>query len=211
MHRHHKIPRHAGGTDEPSNIIECSVEEHAELHFALYLEHGRWQDWYAAMGLAGIIGKEEIVREQCSRASIKGNTGRKRPDFAKWLKENPDRPMAPAGWNKGVPRTEEEKKKMSAGQKKLYENGYINPNKGVPRTEEQKKRQSEVMKGKPAWNKGVERTEEEKRKVSEGHKKLYENGYTNPFTGKKHSDETKAKMKAYWAKRREEKLNTLDK
>ena len=72
-----------GGTDEPSNIMECSVEEHAELHFALYLEHGRWQDWYAAMGLAGIIGKEEIVREQQSRASIKGNTGRKRPDLTK--------------------------------------------------------------------------------------------------------------------------------
>ena len=207
MHRHHKIPRHAGGTDDPTNIIECSVEEHAELHFALYLEHGRWQDWYAAMGLAGIIGKEEIVREQQSRAGIKGNTGRKRPDFSKWLKENPDRPMAPAGWNKGIARTEEEKALMSKNRKGKGGDKH----RGKVISEEQRRKQSEAMKGKPAWNKGVERTEEEKKKMSAGQKKLYENGYTNPFTGKKHSEETKAKMKAYWTKRREEKLNRLDK
>ena len=41
-HRHHIIPRHAGGTDDPSNIIELSVEEHAEAHRILYEQYGRW-------------------------------------------------------------------------------------------------------------------------------------------------------------------------
>ncbi|MEL0190575.1 MAG: NUMOD3 domain-containing DNA-binding protein [Candidatus Poseidoniales archaeon] len=45
-----------GGTDEPSNIVWVSPEEHAELHFALYLEHGNWQDYRAAKGLAKLGG-----------------------------------------------------------------------------------------------------------------------------------------------------------
>ena len=163
MHRHHKIPRHAGGTDDPTNIIECSVEEHAELHFALYLEHGRWQDWYAAMGLAGIIGKEEIVREQQSRASIKGNTGRKRPDLATYNKGE-GRKYTGGGWNKGVPRTEEEKKLMSERRKGK---GGV---KGKVISEEQKRKQSEAMKGRTPWNKGKPRSEETKKKISESRK-----------------------------------------
>lgn len=122
-----------GGTDEPSNIMECSVEEHAELHFALYLAHGHWQDWYAAMGLAGIIGKEEIVREQQSRAGIKGNTGRKRPDFVEYLKGE-GRNHHGGGRNKGVARTEEEKKLMSERRK------------GIKTRPEDNKKRSEAMK-----------------------------------------------------------------
>ena len=141
MHKHHKIPRHMGGTDEPSNIMECSVEEHAELHFALYLEHGHWQDWYAAMGLAGIIGKEEIVREQQSRAGIKGNTGRKRPDFVEYLKGE-GRKHHGGGWNKGVPRTEEEKKLMS--ERRKGKGGEKHRGKVI--SEEHRRKQSDAMK-----------------------------------------------------------------
>ena len=61
-HKHHIIPRHAGGTDDPSNLIELTVEEHAEAHRLLYEEHGRWQDKVAWKALAGMIGKEEIIR-----------------------------------------------------------------------------------------------------------------------------------------------------
>ena len=60
-HRHHIIPRHAGGDDSPDNIIEVTVEEHAELHLSLYLKYGRWQDWAAYHGLAGIIDREDVV------------------------------------------------------------------------------------------------------------------------------------------------------
>ena len=31
-HKHHIIPRHMGGTDDPSNLIELTIEEHAEAH-----------------------------------------------------------------------------------------------------------------------------------------------------------------------------------
>ena len=71
-HTHHIIPKHMGGTDDPSNLYECSVEEHAELHLALYLEHGNWQDYIAALSLAGIMDREELVAIKLSESGKKG-------------------------------------------------------------------------------------------------------------------------------------------
>lgn len=31
-HRHHKVPRHMGGTDDPDNLVLLTIEEHAEAH-----------------------------------------------------------------------------------------------------------------------------------------------------------------------------------
>lgn len=60
IHKHHIIPKHMGGTDEPSNLIELSVEEHAEAHKKLYEQFGRIEDYYAWQGLLGNIGKNDI-------------------------------------------------------------------------------------------------------------------------------------------------------
>jgi len=62
-HKHHIIPKHIGGTDEQSNLIELTVEEHANAHKELYDEYGRWQDNVAYKALSGMIGKEEILHE----------------------------------------------------------------------------------------------------------------------------------------------------
>jgi HNH endonuclease len=40
-HIHHIIPRHMGGTDDPSNLIELSLAEHADAHLKLYEDHGK--------------------------------------------------------------------------------------------------------------------------------------------------------------------------
>jgi hypothetical protein len=68
-HKHHIIPRHMGGTDDPENLIELTVEEHAEAHRKLYEEHGRWQDYYAWKGLAGLMSNQEVVRAVQSKAN----------------------------------------------------------------------------------------------------------------------------------------------
>ncbi len=62
-HWHHIVPRHAGGTDDPSNLVRVTVEEHAELHFARYLEFGEKWDWIASMTLSGQISQAEATAE----------------------------------------------------------------------------------------------------------------------------------------------------
>jgi hypothetical protein len=32
IHKHHIIPKHAGGTNDPSNLVELTIEQHAEAH-----------------------------------------------------------------------------------------------------------------------------------------------------------------------------------
>ena len=59
-----------GGTDEPSNLITVTPEQHAHLHKILYETHGHWQDYCAWKALSKRIGKEEILR--LKQASNKG-------------------------------------------------------------------------------------------------------------------------------------------
>jgi hypothetical protein len=80
-----------GGTDDPSNLIELTVEEHAEAHRLLWEQYGRKEDELAWKGLAGIIGKEELLHElfvmagKKSRPPVghKANLGRKCPEADK--------------------------------------------------------------------------------------------------------------------------------
>lgn len=72
-HNHHLLPKHLGGTDDPSNIVEgISVTRHAMFHYA------NWQLWksegdlIAYKALAGTIGKEEIVEMVLSFAGKRG-------------------------------------------------------------------------------------------------------------------------------------------
>ena len=62
-HWHHIVPKHAGGTDDPENLIRVTVEEHAELHFARYLQYGEMGDWLAAYSLSGQISHAEATAE----------------------------------------------------------------------------------------------------------------------------------------------------
>ena len=47
-HKHHIIPRHAGGTDEPSNLLKCNIAMHAFMHEQRYKELGDEYDNIAA-------------------------------------------------------------------------------------------------------------------------------------------------------------------
>ena len=66
IHRHHIIPKHAGGTDAPSNIVELTLEEHADAHNLLYYKYGKWEDRIAELGLLGWLAKEDIIKETIS-------------------------------------------------------------------------------------------------------------------------------------------------
>lgn len=81
-HKHHIIPRHAGGSNDPSNLVELTVAEHAEAHRVLFEQYGRKQDEIAWKSLSGIFEKEEIVQQLQSLGGIQGgpkSKGRKHP------------------------------------------------------------------------------------------------------------------------------------
>lgn len=93
-HLHHIIPKHQGGTDDTSNLIELSIEEHAEAHRRLYEQYGHWEDFIAWQGLSGMMGKEEIIQaiqKEAGKKKIKihGNPWEGIRGRFNWA-ENPD-------------------------------------------------------------------------------------------------------------------------
>ena len=62
-HTHHIIPKHMGGTDDPSNLVELPIEEHAEAHRKLYEKYGKWEDKLAYESLLKLKPRHEITKE----------------------------------------------------------------------------------------------------------------------------------------------------
>lgn len=130
-HFHHIIPRHAGGTDDPENLIELTIEEHAEAHHILFETNGQWQDFIAWKSLSGQIGKDDIRREMTRLAW----TGRKHTEETKRkIREARAKQIT----------TEETKQKMSSSRK-----GRVFPHMKLPCSPESNLKRSATLKGRP--------------------------------------------------------------
>lgn len=66
-HKHHIIPRHAGGTDDPSNLVELTIEDHAIAHEVRYRIYGDDRDRVAALMIRGQISGYDAFIEMVSR------------------------------------------------------------------------------------------------------------------------------------------------
>ena len=102
-HKHHIIPKHAGGTDQPSNLTELTIPEHAEAHRVLYEKYGRWEDRLAWRGLSGMICKEQIIWE-IYKNRTPAMLGKKQSEYQK---------LRTSMANKGRKLTEEHKAKIN--------------------------------------------------------------------------------------------------
>lgn len=168
-HYHHIIPRHMGGTDDPSNLVKVTVEEHAEEHRKLFEQHGRWEDHLAWKALSGQIGKDEIIKVKTAEAGK---------------------------MHKGMKRSAETRQKMSiahTGAKRSKETCEAISRAAIGRiiSEETKKKISETARAKG------------QRPPPSGY------GEDNPFYGRKHTEETKQKMRE--AKRRNDEKRQISK
>ena len=111
-HLHHILPRHMGGTDDPSNLVELTIEEHAEAHRKLYEEYGRLQDKRAWLGLTKIMSGEEIIKEiltspkseEHKRKISEAHKGKPKP----WLIGTRN-----GAGNAGKPKSEDHKRKIA--------------------------------------------------------------------------------------------------
>jgi hypothetical protein len=111
-HRHHIKPKHAGGTDAAENLVELSIDEHAQAHKLLWEEHGDKLDYVAWLALSGQIGREEArlaaMREVCSREEHRMKLrGPKTPEHVEKMLGNANgfKPGSKP-FNKGKPITE---------------------------------------------------------------------------------------------------------
>ena len=71
-HKHHIIPKHMGGTDDPSNLVSLTPAEHAEAHRLLYEQHGHWQDYVAWQGLAKLDANFDAAKLSMIEGGRKG-------------------------------------------------------------------------------------------------------------------------------------------
>lgn len=165
-HLHHIIPRHAGGTNDPSNLVELTVREHAEAHRLLYEAHGRKEDMVAWKTLSGLMTAIEANK-------IIGHTGRKHTENAKEkIRAARARQKEPRLGIK-IPHTEESKIKIKNNNarywkgKRLSEEtrkkisssltGKVGNMLGKKHSDESKRKMSESAKGRIPWNKGMKK------------------------------------------------------
>jgi hypothetical protein len=59
-HLHHIIPKYAGGTDDPDNLVELTIEDHAIAHLVRYKIYGDYRDKWAHQILSGSIDAVEF-------------------------------------------------------------------------------------------------------------------------------------------------------
>jgi len=156
-HHHHIIPKHMGGSDDPSNIICLTIEEHAEAHKKLWEEYGKQEDYLAWMGLFGHIGKEEIIKTKQSIGGKKGGISLT-----------------------GIKKSEEHKNKMSIA--KIGKSRDEQTKQKIKINNLNKKRSNETKQNIRNSRLGTEHSEETKLKIAESMKKMHEkrklmNGY----------------------------------
>jgi hypothetical protein len=116
MHKHHIIPKHMGGTDEPSNLVLLTVEDHAEAHRKLFEQYGKKQDELAWKGLLGLIDKEDMSREL---ASLNGKKwlGKKHSESTK---QKMSKVHLGNAYCKGIPKSEKHKNNIAKAKLKTW-------------------------------------------------------------------------------------------
>ncbi len=201
-HKHHIIPKHMGGTDDSSNLIELSVADHAEAHRKLFEEYGCWQDEIAWKALSGQITSDQARREATRRAWL----GRTHTSEAKQkIREGIKR----SGFVRG-PQSIETKQKISqslTGHKVSDETRKLwsDQRKGKKVSNETRQKISKANKGKVISQEHREilraqKTEAHKQKISvsnKGKRRSEEIRQKNRLArlGKPHSEESKQKIR----------------
>ena len=86
-HNHHILPKHMGGLNNKDNLVRVTIEEHALLHYELYLQYGKKADYLAYCMLSG---KDECIEKLRKEVAIEA--------FKEWV----SKPENKIPWRKKI-------------------------------------------------------------------------------------------------------------
>lgn len=151
-HKHHYIPRHAGGTNDPSNIWKVTVEMHALLHLERWILTDSYFDYISWKRLSHQINKEELYEAIWKRPRTKETREKNRIAGKKRIGDK--NPFF------GLKHTDDYKKISSERM-----SGSKHPFYGKKRPEHAEKMKVSM--------KGKKKTEEHKKNISKSHNIIY--------------------------------------
>jgi hypothetical protein len=153
-HKHHIIPKHMGGTDDATNIVELTIDEHAEAHRILYELHGKIGDKVAWMGLAKMAPMKELIVELQRETKL----GKNNPMFGKPSPNKGIKRPGIGGRKKGTKWSEKEREtQMLKRSIPGYHDFLKSPERGKKISQAQKGRPGTAT-GKTWFNNGVKET-----------------------------------------------------
>ena len=151
-----------GGTDDPNNIIELTVEKHAEAHRILHEEHGHWQDYLAWQGLSKRMICEEVAREAARLANtgkyMSPETRAKISAAKKGRKHSPDHVKNNSLAQSGKKLSIDHKTKISSALSENHKKNVGVKMKGRVMNEEWKKKMSDAAKRRHARNRKLKQS-----------------------------------------------------
>jgi hypothetical protein len=148
---HHKLPRSKGGTDHPSNLVELTLYEHAEVHALDFVNGGEQFDfrnpfWGLLQAedpkLALAVRREARRRREGKPGFLQGRTGPAHPKFG--VVESEETRDLKSKAHTGKPKSPEHKEKLRTHLLEKCKNQFA----GKTHTEESKLKMSEAMKSK---------------------------------------------------------------
>ena len=83
LHKHHKLPKYKGGTDDKSNIVLLTPENHAKLHLLRYHIFGDIRELGAYYALKGMTLEARKLSLQAANKALKDSNYAKLKELGK--------------------------------------------------------------------------------------------------------------------------------
>jgi len=112
-HTHHIVPKHAGGIDDPSNLVKVNKAMHAFMHRLRYQETGDYYDCCAANLLSGDWTAEQARQEACKHGQQLSETFL--PAVTKTIQEYNSRPFEERSANAKAANAKQNKEDKAKG------------------------------------------------------------------------------------------------
>jgi hypothetical protein len=182
---HHIIPTCMGGSNDKSNKVKLTYREHFIAHWLLHRANPTNKSLAASFHIMAFGTSWRNARKE------RGN------EWTPSSRQLEEAKMSKVMERRGTKHSEETRRKISESNK-----GKVGGRAGVKMSEESKEKMRLAKLGK-------KRSDEVKKRISEGKKKQVPTGPANHRYGTKHTEETKAKLRAARA-RRDELKNQAD-